>query len=89
MSYSMLNYLLYPLQPYKGPYKGLFLFILWTHTILAIVNFLLAVITIKYAFKSMFKKHRKIAPIIVFVWLYVAVTGWLIYFFMQWLNKNA
>jgi putative membrane protein len=48
-----------------------------------------AVITLRYAFKNMFEKHRKIAPISAFVWLYVAITGWLIYFFMQWLNKNA
>jgi putative membrane protein len=53
------------------------------------VNFPLAVITLRYAFKNMFEKHRKIAPITAFVWLYVAITGWIIYFFMQWLNKNA
>ncbi len=81
--------LLYPPQTYTGPYRELFLFILWTHTALAIVNFPLAIITIRYAFKNMFEKHRKIAPITAFVWLYVAITGWLIYFFIQWLNKSA
>jgi putative membrane protein len=85
----VLKSILYPPQPYTGHYRGLFLFILWTHTILAIVNFPLAVITLRYAFKNMFEKHRKIAPITASVWLYVAVTGWLIYFFMQWLNKNS
>jgi len=79
--------LLYPPQPYTGPYKGLFLFILWTHTILAIINFPLAVITLRYAFKGLFDKHKKIAPVTAFVWLYVAITGWMIYYFMQWLNK--
>ena len=78
---------LYPPQPYTGPYKGLFLFILWTHTILAIINFPLAVITLRYAFKGLFDKHKKIAPVTAFVWLYVAITGWMIYYFMQWLNK--
>ena len=85
----VLKSILYPPQSYTGPYRWLLLFILWTHTILAIVNFPLAVITLRYAFKNMFEKHRKIAPITAFVWLYVAITGWLIYFFMQWLNKNA
>jgi putative membrane protein len=85
----VLRNILYPPQHYTGPYRGLFLFILWSHTILSIVNFPLAIITLRYAFKNMFEKHRKIAPITAFVWLYVAVTGWLIYFFMQWLNKNA
>jgi len=85
----VLKSILYPPQPYIGPYRGLFLFILWTHTLLAIVNFPLAVITLRYAFENMFEKHKKIAPITALVWLYVAITGWLIYFFMQWLNKNT
>ncbi|WP_333783942.1 DUF420 domain-containing protein [Thermocrinis sp.] len=79
---------LYSPQPYVGPYKGLFLFILWTHTILAIINFPLAVITLRYAFRGLFDKHKKIAPITAFVWLYVAITGWIIYYFMQWLNRQ-
>ncbi|WP_448583995.1 DUF420 domain-containing protein [Thermocrinis sp.] len=78
---------LYPPQPYVGPYRKIFLFILWTHTVLAIINFPLAVITLRYAFKGLFERHKKIAPITAFVWLYVAITGWLIYYFLQWLNK--
>ncbi|MCS6957654.1 MAG: DUF420 domain-containing protein [Aquificaceae bacterium] len=77
---------LVPVGKYEGPHKGLFLFILWSHTALAIANFPLAVITLRYAFKGMFEKHRKIAPITAFVWIYVAVTGWLIFYFMQFLN---
>ncbi len=78
---------LVPVGKYEGPYKGLFLFILWSHTTLAIVNFPLAVITLRYAFKGVFERHRKIAPITAFVWIYVAVTGWLIFYFMQFLNQ--
>ncbi len=63
----VLKSILYPPQSYAGPYRGLFLFILWTHTILAIVNFPLAVITLRYAYKNMFEKHKKIAPITAFV----------------------
>ncbi|RMH79802.1 MAG: DUF420 domain-containing protein [Acidobacteria bacterium] len=88
--YLIKNYLqrsgLLPLESYLGPYRALFLFILWSHTVLAVLNFPLAVITLNYAFKNAFEKHRKIAPITAFVWIYVAVTGWLIYFFMQFLN---
>lgn len=88
--YLIKNYLqrtgLLPLESYVGPYRGLFLFILWSHTVLAVLNFPLAVITLNYAFKNTFEKHRRIAPITAFVWIYVAVTGWLIYFFMQFLN---
>ena len=78
---------LIPVGKYEGPYRGLFLFILWSHTALAIVNFPLAVITIRHAFKNAFDKHRKIAPITASVWIYVAVTGWLIFYFMQFLNR--
>lgn len=78
---------LVPAGRYEGPYRGLFLFILWSHTALAIVNFPLAVITLRYAFKGLFESHRRIAPITAFVWIYVAVTGWLIFYFMQFLNR--
>ncbi|WP_304090226.1 DUF420 domain-containing protein [Hydrogenobacter thermophilus] len=79
--------LLFPASKYEGPHRGLFLFVLWSHTALAIINFPLAVITLRYALKGTFDRHRKIAPITAGVWLYVAFTGWLIYFFMQWLNR--
>ncbi len=70
-----------PTKPYEGPMKGLFSFILWSHTILAIINFPLAVVTVRYAFKENFEKHKKVAPITALVWIYVAITGWLIYIF--------
>ncbi|SNZ11658.1 DUF420 domain-containing protein [Hydrogenobacter hydrogenophilus] len=82
----LLKNALFPTSKYEGPYKSLFLFILWSHTALAILNFPLAVITLRYALKGVFDKHKRIAPITAGVWLYVALTGWLIYFFMQWLN---
>ncbi len=72
---------LIPTEPYKGPFRSIFLFILWSHTFLAIVNFPLAVVTVRYAFKNNLEKHKKIAPITAMVWIYVAVTGWLIYAF--------
>ncbi|RMH01659.1 MAG: DUF420 domain-containing protein [Aquificota bacterium] len=89
--YVLRNYLqskgLVPHGSYQGPYRGLFLFILWSHTFLAIINFPLAVITLRYAFKGTFDKHKKIAPITAFVWIYVAITGWAIFYFMQFLNR--
>lgn len=78
---------LLPIGKYTGPNRELFLFILWSHTILAIVNLPLAILTLRYAFKGLFERHRKIAPITAFVWIYVAITGWLIFYFMQFLNR--
>ncbi len=77
----LIRTMIIPTKPYEGPMKGLFSFILWSHTILAIINFPLAVMTVRYAFKENFEKHRKIAPVTALVWIYVAVTGWLIYLF--------
>ncbi|HIP42831.1 MAG TPA: DUF420 domain-containing protein [Aquifex aeolicus] len=30
-----------------------------------------------------FERYRKIAPITAMVWIYVTVTGWMIYFFLH------
>ena len=74
---------LYPPKKYTGEYKTLYYFILWSHTILAIINFPLAAYTVYLGLKGIYEKHRKIAPITAFVWIYVAVTGWMIYFFLN------
>ncbi len=74
---------LYPPRHYTGNYKTLYYFILWSHTILAIVNFPLAVYTVYLGLKGKFDRHRKIAPMTAAVWIYVAVTGWMIYFFLN------
>ncbi|AAC06515.1 DUF420 domain-containing protein [Aquifex aeolicus] len=74
---------LYPPKQYTGEYKTLYYFVLWSHTILAIINFPLAVYTVYLGLKGLYDKHRKIAPITAAVWIYVAVTGWMIYFFLN------
>ncbi|RUM28049.1 MAG: DUF420 domain-containing protein [Aquifex sp.] len=74
---------IYPPKKYMGEHKELYFFILWSHTILAIINFPLAVYTVYLGLKEKFEKHRKIAPITAMVWIYVAVTGWMIYFFLH------
>lgn len=74
---------LYPPKHYTGNYKNLYYFVLWSHTILAILNFPLAVYTIYLGLKGKYDRHRKIAPVTAAVWIYVAVTGWMIYFFLN------
>jgi len=75
--------ILYPPKPYEGPYKELYTFILVSHSVLATINFPLAVVTVFLGIKDKLSKHKKVAPITAAVWLYVAVTGWLIFAFMQ------
>jgi len=72
---------LFPPERYAGDHRTLFLTILWSHTVLAVVNLPMAIYTIYLAFKERFDRHRRIAPYTAGVWIYVAITGWTIYLF--------
>lgn len=56
--------------------------VLWTHTPLAVLVPVLAIITIRRALKGDLEKHKKIARITLPIWLYVSVTGVLVYFML-------
>lgn len=66
----------------QGWVRPLYFLILTTHTILAAAVPVLAVITLTLALKGNFEKHRKIARITFPIWLYVSVTGVLVYFML-------
>ena len=70
---------IFPHTKYVGDYRTLFLAILWSHSLLALVNGPMAAITIYFAFKERFERHKKIAPYTAAVWIYVAATGWVIF----------
>jgi len=72
---------LFPPERYAGEYRTLFLSILWSHTLLAMVNFPMAGYTIYLALRERFDRHKRIAPYTAGVWLYVAITGWAIFLF--------
>ncbi|MFQ5427752.1 MAG: DUF420 domain-containing protein [Thermodesulfobacteriota bacterium] len=72
---------LFPPERYAGDHRTLFLFILWSHTVLAMINFPMAAYTIYLGFKERFTRHKRIAPYTAGVWIYVAVTGWAIFLF--------
>lgn len=74
---------LFPHTIYAGPHRTLYLTVLWSHTLLAIVNIPMAVTTIYLALYKRFDRHKRIAPYTAGVWIYVALTGWLIYFFLK------
>ena len=63
----------------EGFLKGLYFFILITHIVLSIVVIPLVLITYVRALASKFDKHKKIAKITFPIWLYVAVTGVIVY----------
>ena len=64
---------------YVGDLTGLYYFILISHIILAIVIIPLALITLYWGWTGNIRKHRVIAKITLPVWLYVSVTGVVIY----------
>lgn len=66
----------------KGAVRYLYFFILITHIILATTVVPLALFSIYRALNREYEKHRKIARIAFPIWLYVAVTGVLVYLFM-------
>jgi len=62
-----------------GWLRGLYLFILLTHIVLSIAIVPMVLITYVRALAQRFDRHRKIAKITFPIWLYVAVTGVVVY----------
>lgn len=63
----------------EGIIKGIYLFILLTHIILAAIIVPLALISIGRGLNMEVRKHRKIARWTMPLWLYVSLTGVIIY----------
>ena len=64
---------------YAGEWHTVYFFILFTHIILAAVILPLAMVTLYRGWIMNVRKHRKIAKITLPIWLYVSVTGVIIY----------
>ncbi len=64
---------------YGGDYKYIYYFILITHIILSVAVIPLVLFTFVRALNANFEKHRKLAKITFPIWLYVAVTGVIVY----------
>jgi len=84
-------YLIYHFQVGSIGFKGegsvrvIYFFILITHTILAIVNLPLVVMTFTRAFQNHWESHKKWARVTFPIWAYVSLTGVLVYFMLyQW-----
>jgi len=63
----------------EGIAKGIYYFILITHILLSIAIVPLVLITYVRALSQRFDKHKKIARITFPLWLYVTITGVLVY----------
>jgi uncharacterized membrane protein YozB (DUF420 family) len=62
-----------------GTVRGVYLAILFTHTVLAAIVPFLAIITLTRALKGNFDRHKRIARWTLPIWLYVSVTGVVVY----------
>lgn len=62
-----------------GPIRGIYLSILGTHTVLAAAVPVLAVITLYRGRTGRYEQHRRIARWTLPIWLYVSVTGVVVY----------
>ena len=81
----LICYLVYHAQvgsvPYEktGVLRPIYFSILITHTLLAATVPVLAIITLRRALRGDFKRHRQIARWTFPIWLYVSVTGVIVY----------
>ena len=66
----------------QGPIRAVYFTILVTHVVLAAVILPMALITLTYALRARFEKHVPIARWTLPLWLYVSVTGVVVYWML-------
>ena len=81
----LISYLTYHAQvgsvhyPHSGAIRSVYLSILFTHTVLAAAVPVLAIITLRRGLRGNFLRHKAIARWTLPIWLYVSVTGVVVY----------
>jgi uncharacterized membrane protein YozB (DUF420 family) len=87
----LISYLVYHFHVGSVPFKGqgmiraVYFTILISHTILATAVVPLAIITLLRGLQENFVKHRRIARWTFPIWLYVSLTGVIVYWMLYWL----
>jgi uncharacterized membrane protein YozB (DUF420 family) len=79
--YLTYHFTVHGLTHFRNPawFRPIYLTILLTHTVLAVVIVPMILITLSYALRQRFDKHKKIARWTWPLWMYVSVTGVVIY----------
>jgi uncharacterized membrane protein YozB (DUF420 family) len=81
----LIDYLIYHAQvgsvhyPHTGAIRVVYFTILISHTLLAVSVPVLAIMTLRRALKGEFARHRKLAKWTWPIWMYVSVTGVIVY----------
>lgn len=78
----------FPKEEYPTAY-WVYIPILLTHVLLAAVVPVLALITIVLGFKDKRAAHRKFAKITFPIWLYVSITGVVVYVMLYWMFTSG
>lgn len=66
----------------QGPIRTVYFTVLTSHTILAATIVPLVTITLTFALRSRFQRHRAVARWTLPLWLYVSITGVIIYWLL-------
>lgn len=72
--------------PGTGAIRTFYLGLLGTHSVLAAVIVPLVLITLYRALRSRFPQHRKIARWTFPIWMYVSITGVMVYWMLYHVN---
>ncbi len=81
----LICYLIYHAQvgsvryPKQGPIRAVYFTILISHTLLAVTVPVLAIMTLRLALRRQFERHRRLARWTYPIWLYVSITGVIVY----------
>ena len=75
--------------PAAGTVRSVYFFILFTHTVLAALQVPLILTTLYWAAKGEIAKHKTIARLTLPVWVYVSVTGVVIYVMLYQIKYNV
>ncbi len=74
------------IYPGEGVSRVVYLIILVSHTTIAIVVAPMAFVTLRRALGGRFRLHRQIARITLPMWIYTAITGWIVYMLLYVLS---
>jgi uncharacterized membrane protein YozB (DUF420 family) len=86
----LVSYLIYHANIGSKPFEGqgivrpIYFLVLITHIILAAAVVPLAVVTLTRAWRGQFDRHRRIARWTFPIWMYVSVTGVVVYVMLYW-----
>ena len=66
----------------EGFWRPVYYTMLLTHVVLAMIVPFLAIVTMRHALAGRYEAHRRLARWTFPIWLYVSITGVLVYFFL-------